>query len=111
MTRDEAIKILEPYTGPGYQGIKFRTACEVAVSSLRAQQPPAKLDRSRWEGCEHCVGDDPKSIGTFEVYKKIKNPEDAIKFKWAKAPQYCPMCGKPLTEAAWAELERRISNG
>lgn len=42
MTIDEAIKILEPYTGPEYQGIKFRTACEVAVSSLRAQKdtPP-----------------------------------------------------------------------
>lgn len=40
-----------------------------------------KLDRSRWAGC------------------------------WYRLPGYkfCPMCGKPLTESAWAGLERKLS--
>lgn len=47
---------------------------------------PAKLDRSRWEGCEYCKETVPKW------------------YLW----KFCPDCGKPLTEEAWAELERRI---
>jgi len=49
---------------------------------------PAVLDRGRWEGCEYCADDDCPLLD----YK------------------YCPMCGKPMTEAAWMELERRIVN-
>ena len=52
------------------------------------------LDRSRWEGCECCA-----------VYERHNgylqaHPEHAFRFCWK--------CGKPLTEKAWAELERRI---
>lgn len=46
------------------------------------------LDRSQWEGCDYCADDDCPLLD----YK------------------YCPMCGKPMTEAAWKELERRIAN-
>lgn len=96
MTREEAIKILEP-------GVKLPDfnhtaddvdeACRMAVAALRAQQ--AKLDRSRWEGCPDCkrqwgVLDDRTS--RFEIRRK----------------KFCGSCGRPLTEEAWAELERRI---
>lgn len=59
------------------------TLCESVA--LRAQQAPTKLDRSRWKGCEYCK-DIPKSF--------LKG--------------FCYACGRPLTEEAWAELERRI---
>lgn len=60
----------------------FCEAIGVAVNALRAQQ--TKLDRSRWEKCGKC--------SFSERYH-----------------QYCPECGRPQTEEAWAELERRIN--
>lgn len=52
---------------------------------------PAKLDRSRWEGCELC-GD-----------------QDVLECMLTWERKYCNNCGRPLTEEAWAELERRIN--
>lgn len=60
------------------------------VFALRAQQTAAKLDRSRWEGCNYC-----------NKYGIVLAAFDG----WS----YCNCCGRPLTEAAWAETERRIS--
>lgn len=58
--------------------------------AIRAQ--PHTLDRSRWDGCEWCE----EYSGTY-IYQN----------GW----KYCPLCGRPLTKAAWAELERRINGG
>lgn len=57
--------------------------------ALRAQQP-RPLDRSRWERCEFC-----------DKYGLVLAAFDG----WS----YCNRCGRPLTEAAWSELERRIT--
>lgn len=46
---------------------------------------PDGLDRSLWKGCPYCK-DIPASI--------LKG--------------FCYACGRPLTEEAWAEMERRI---
>ena len=51
------------------------------LDDLRTQ--PAKLDRSRWEGCKWCMGFCPEVTG---------DPNWDYKF--------CPMCGRPLTEEA-----------
>lgn len=58
-------------------------------SIIRDQQ--TTLDRNRWEGCWSC--NDPK----------VRN------LGLRHGREYCPRCGKPLTEEAWAELERRIN--
>lgn len=97
MTREEAIKILEletrqealrPYLDRPMEKMldAMIEASRMGASALRAQ--PAKLDRSRWEGCEYCK-DIPKSI----------------------LEGFCYACGRPLTEEAWEELERRINGG
>lgn len=65
-------------------------AIDMALASLRAQQTPVKLDRSRWEGCGYC-----------------SDPADAESFDFA----YCPYCGTPQTQEAWEKLERRINDG
>ena len=99
MTREEAIKILEletrqealiPYLDRPMEKMldAMIEASRMGASALRAQ--PAKLDRSRWEGCTWC-GDK----GIINCGIKVNQP-------------YCPACGRPFTEEAWAELERRI---
>lgn len=74
------------------------TCRNVATAALRAQSH--KLDRSRWEKfCYLCGGatylsGDVCFSGTY--------------FVGISEFDFCPVCGKPLTEEAWAELERRI---
>lgn len=91
MTREEAIKHFEAQAQCNYR--PFREAAELAVTALRAQQEPVKLDRSRWEGCNACS--DVAYLDFFQSKRMI----------------YCPYCGRPLTEEAWAELERRVNDG
>lgn len=99
MTKEQAEKILDPETSRDalleYEDEErieaVNEACVVAVSALRAQQ--AKLDRSRWEGCDSCGN------------QKIKQ------IMLDRGRKYCSVCGRPLTEEAWAELERRINGG
>lgn len=104
MTREEAIKILSSWAKCKYK--PTHDAAELAIAALRALQAPAKLDRSRWEGCEYCL--EGKGVVTFAVPDEIEIPEDDVEMGWVEKPQYCPFCGRPLTEEAWAELEAKI---
>lgn len=168
MTREEAIKILEP--GVKIPDFKHTAddvdeACKIAVSALRAQQDPIsnavggmccdcahggpccdysendkcerreedgscwtpyryhKLDRSRWEGCEHCKGDLEGYTAQFRDAdgrsRRLYIPEGEATIvapgkynhQFCIPIKYCPFCGRPLTEEAWAELERRMNGG
>lgn len=61
------------------------------------------LDRSLWEGCYTCNNTPGIMLGeiTMCIGKRILTTK-THEFK------FCPECGRPLTEAAWAELERKI---
>lgn len=65
------------------------SALEIAIDALRVQQTPAKLDRSRWKRCKMCKD----YISLLQGY------------------HYCFICGRPLTEEAWAEMERKMTDG
>lgn len=84
MTNEEAIKILSAWAKCNYK--PTRDTAELAISAIHSRQTPAKLDRSRWEECPDC-------------------------WLWEGSRRFCPDCGRPLTEEAWAELERRINDG
>lgn len=101
----------------------IETLLEERDAALRTQWIPANLDRSRWEGCEYCKGDLEGYTSCFldsdgrsrAIY--IPEEEAAIvstgryNHKYYIPIKYCPFCGRPLTEKAWAELERRINDG
>lgn len=68
--------------------------------------PPAHIDREAWKPCADC-----KSCVSCE-YSMVPYGEKPCtvcrrknKFKPRK---FCNSCGKPLTEEAWAELEKRL---
>lgn len=97
MTREEAARILEY---PVFKwsldwddredGLEYSEAIQMAIAALRTQ--PAKLDRSRWDGCPFCRGKE----------------DDGKDENFVARRRYCDVCGRPLTALAWAELERRI---
>lgn len=112
MTREEAIKILDPETRqetmkqiPVFERIAAdQEACRLAVAALHAQQEPVKLERSMWEGCEWC-----KNLGAviLEGHHTVRR-----KKKYGSViAVYCPRCGRPLTEDARAEMEGKIGGG
>lgn len=107
MTNEEAIErlsLLKIFDAPD-----LNEAVKMAISALRAQQAPAKLDRSRWEGRTHCEN---RCCCTckYSTTSETKSPCKECDVEEMHDPQnFCPNCGRPLTEEAWAELERRIT--
>ena len=102
MTNEEAIHALDTLVEA--YGIAIRALHAQKDSNLVEidQVKPAKLDRSRWEGCEFCLSerqDQGPCVCACSSFN-ISNKQYATRF--------CPVCGKPLIEEAWAELERRI---
>lgn len=93
MTREEVIKHFESYIGNECYTDFYQNACRMAVEALRAQQPTANPDGSRWEGCKSCKEVDLDWLVGYKGWK------------------YCPNCGRPLTEETRSELERRMSGG
>lgn len=108
MTREEAIKRIEDHMRAHrigeYPHLLLKDAINMAITALRTQQ--TTLDRSRWEGCDRCRPELYKHVGfnAEGMYFQARIPE-TDKFR------YCPICGKPRTEEAWAELERRVNGG
>ena len=97
MTKEEAIEILEngnfwdlcvvPYVYSDRPAVEFHEALDMAIAALRAQQKlleMLELDRDAWKLCDGCRPN--RFFGN----------------------RFCCLCGRPLTEGAWAELERRI---
>lgn len=90
--------------------------------------PPAHIDRSKWEPCEFCNGktvlyqhtnSTKLFMNTFGKAATLVTECNAcppyadccmkdISANSAFRIKFCPECGRPLTEEAWAELERRL---
>lgn len=113
MTNEEAIRILDPETRretmrqiPVFERIDAdQEACRIAVSALRAQQ------KHTLEGCEMCRtkanwadggAHDFRIDGDTLYYFDVQLGWEGIEIN------FCPFCGRPLTEEAWSALERRI---
>lgn len=54
-----------------------------------------KIDRTKWEPCKYCEG----GIYSDFAYDYSMGEDTG---------NYCKYCGRPMTEQAWKELERRI---
>ena len=72
--------------------------------------PPAHIDRGAWEPCEFCGKADfgEYGFGIGRNYVKIACALGSWRFPTEEQFHFCPKCGHPLTEEAWAELEKRM---
>ena len=101
MKIEEAIKIFEDWAKCNYEPTK--QAAQLALTALRSMQEagePFHIDRSKWEYCLTCR--DLRYL-PYEVCAGIKMLGGS-----EIGASFCPSCGRPLTEEAWAELERRL---
>lgn len=105
--------------------IKDSTLQSICDRANEIAYPPAHVDLEAWEPCEYCNGkttlyqhtnSTKLFINTFGaaatlVTECIACPPYAdccmkdISANSAFRIKFCPECGRPLTEAAWAELE------
>lgn len=120
MTREEAIKHLlyDWFSSLGGRLCvdadnkdRFCEAIGMAVTALCNQRTPAKLDRRRWNWCVHCENGcccTCKFSTTPEKRFPCNSCDNGEKYE---PENFCPNCGRLLTEEAWAELERRINGG
>lgn len=73
--------------------------------------PPAHIDRSKWEACDHCKKACWNCNHNLFAVKEMTKCDDCVnqsKWEFLAYQNYCPKCGRPLTEEAWVELERRL---
>lgn len=86
--------------------------CGYGKEWLAYAAEPHRLDRSAWEPCEHCKpsknpldrwGPHQFPIDGNEIY--FYDTDDGWE---GEEINFCPWCGRPLTDAAWEMLERRM---
>ena len=74
--------------------------------------PPAHIDRSKWEPCAVCENKTCRICINAGVVSYgdpcCECDATASGGSYYEHSNFCPHCGRPLTEEAWAELERRV---
>lgn len=98
--------IFERHTDDGFipRGGGYFGCDSYGVKWIAYAYTPANIDWESWEPCIKCNGkcyfckfNETSKCG------KCKNHEF-----YSPMFNFCPDCGRPLTEEAWAELEKRI---
>ena len=90
--------------------------------------PPAHIDREAWKPCEYCNGKTTlyQHTNTTKLFMNTFGKAATLVTECIACPPYadccmkdisansafrikfCPECGRPLTEEAWAEREKRL---
>ena len=73
---------------------------------------PAHIDREAWTECDRCKGKE-NALDQFRSHDfQIDGSEiyfhDTENGWEGEEIHFCPWCGRPLTEEAWDELEKRL---
>ena len=63
--------------------------------------PPAHIDREAWTS--EWINSIP-ALGAGDLETRCKSCGNLVLFE----TDFCPYCGKAMTEEAWAELEKRM---
>ena len=103
----------------GHFGVRDGDNClterDYGTEWLAYAYPPARVDREAWEPCLFCCEerkwrrplafDEAGDAVTIEIDGNAAAIEsDSMGF----IIKFCPECGRPLTNKAWDELEKRI---
>jgi len=67
------------------------------MGSVRFVEGRMKIERKRWSRCSWC-----------KEFRNVPLRGFTLHGCTSTTVRYCPVCGKPLTEDAWAEFERKV---
>lgn len=71
---------------------------------------PTRIDRSAWEPCGACKREEITiHIPAFRAMAVCNQHMDHGAFDLTLHFNFCPDCGRPLTDAAWQMMERRLA--
>lgn len=98
--------------------IKDSTLKNICNRANEIAYTPAYIDREAWEPCKECRScENCEYVLDYEYDEpcdRCKSCLDSMRRSRFEPVAFCSKCGRPLTEEAWAELEKRvrcISNG
>lgn len=96
---------------PGSDVQDFGFIDDYGKTWLAYAYPFAHIDREAWEHCDECKPS-CKICANYNAWDRYGKPqvcdtcEDYSNFE--PDDKYCSNCGRPLTEEAWKELEKRV---
>ena len=81
--------------------IKDSTLQSICDRANEIARKPAHIDWDALEGCDFCQKE-------LDDYPYVAARGDFSESDTCYKPSYCPICGKPITPEAKAELEKRL---
>lgn len=92
-----------------WEKVEYR---ELVVEELRH---PSHIDREAWEPCRKCKScGNCQHAGDYDPYEGYFGDCESCDVKTHSnfSPvKFCHECGRPLTEEAWAMLEKKLNGG
>lgn len=86
-----------------WEKVEYR---ELVVEELRH---PSHIDREAWEPCGACKdGKITIHVPEFRAMAVCNQHMDHEAFDLTLRLNFCPLCGRPMTEEAWAMLEKQL---
>lgn len=108
--RDPTISQLQKIAqGLGVPLVELLPEKDYGKTWLAYAYPPAHIDREAWGPCEACKeGTIEINIPEFRALAICNQHMNHDAFTLNLQTLFCPVCGRPLTEEAWKELENRV---
>ena len=94
--------------------IKDSTLKSICNRANEIAYPSAKIVREKWEPCKACricANCIYGGMSGEEIMKLCLECYDKPFSLWKSRYKFCHWCGRPLTDEAWNELEKRLRGG
>lgn len=91
-----------------YGKIKDETLRHICDRANEIAVEPPRLDRSAWEPCRRCKTCQSCKSSICSIDDKSSGCYDCDHMENYEPMGFCPWCGRPLTDAAWEMLEKRL---
>ena len=82
--------------------------CSYGKEWLAYAYEPPRLDRSVWKPCRRCKTCQSCKSSIYSINDKSSGCYDCDNMGNYEPMGFCPWCGRPLTDAAWEMLEKRV---